>query len=529
MNSPFVVGVCGDTNLDLGQLTTAIDGATRFLRDLGQHLPDTRVRVLVDSSNNVGLAMASAASALGVPVDVRCNAPGEVFDDLLIRRSNLLLVMWDGRLSGTCGQPGEVVCRFLGIQVARDQGADSCQIVMADDDPESVERPVFWVPAGQHRGAAARDCQPCFLLAAGDDFLQVQRKMPATLQRELADLNEFNAEFARLNSQGSLALSESLRIDENSVIAPEIAPALENIDAQYVKADSLAIHNQRRSDRLFDLFGVMAFTMGLAYLTYEKITESRLLLIAYVFVLITSVLAYHFLHEKRWFGKHLAYRALAETLRARFYLTLAGIDHRMCAGELITLAGIDKFLGFSWIRFILDSIESAPGEAFHSNETFSSHARLVDQEWVDTQYRYFARKVAKMEKESRRVKHLKSAVLLVILMVISAMFIFGDVLDHVDARLGLPVKNVMTFCMGFLAVLLGVWELRQNKMATRELLWQYRNQLSLFARAKMQLAQVRVRSGRDDLILELGKNSLMEIYLWAIHRYHREHAPPTGP
>ena len=29
--------------------------------------------------------------------------------------------------------------------------------------------------------------------------------------------------------------------------------------------------------------------------------------------------------------------------------------------------------------------------------------------------------------------------------------------------------------------------------------------------------------------MQLGENSLMEIYLWAIHRYHREHAPPAAP
>jgi hypothetical protein len=31
---------------------------------------------------------------------------------------------------------------------------------------------------------------------------------------------------------------------------------------------------------------------------------------------------------------------------------------------------------------------------------------------------------------------------------------------------------------------------------------------------------------RDDLLMQLGENSLTEIYLWAIHRYHREHTPP---
>jgi hypothetical protein len=65
-------------------------------------------------------------------------------------------------------------------------------------------------------------------------------------------------------------------------------------------------------------------------------------------------------------------------------------------------------------------------------------------------------------------------------------------------------------------------------MATQELLWQYRSQLSQFERARAQLRRITNRSRRDDLLMELGENSLMEIYLWAIHRYHREHAPPAA-
>ncbi len=94
--------------------------------------------------------------------------------------------------------------------------------------------------------------------------------------------------------------------------------------------------------------------------------------------------------------------------------------------------------------------------------------------------------------------------------------------------LGVPLKNVLTFLMGFFAVLLGVWELHQDKMATRELLWQYRNQLSHFSRARAQLARMTRPQRRNDVLVELGKDSLMESYLWAIHRYHREHEPPAA-
>ena len=75
----------------------------------------------------------------------------------------------------------------------------------------------------------------------------------------------------------------------------------------------------------------MAFAMGLAYLVYEKLTESRVLLIAYLLTLLTSLGSYHVLQGKHWFGKHLTYRSLAETLRARFYLRLAGADHGRCS------------------------------------------------------------------------------------------------------------------------------------------------------------------------------------------------------
>ena len=80
----------------------------------------------------------------------------------------------------------------------------------------------------------------------------------------------------------------------------------------------------------------------------------------------------------------------------------------------------------------------------------------------------------------------------------------------------------------FLAVLLGVWELHQTKMATRELLWQYRNQLGHFERARMHLERITSMTRRDEILVKLGRDSLMESYLWTIHRYHREHEPPAS-
>jgi hypothetical protein len=136
--------------------------------------------------------------------------------------------------------------------------------------------------------------------------------------------------------------------------------------------------------------------------------------------------------------------------------------------------------------------------------------------------------VERLERSSRRIRMLRDAVFVVILVVIVILFLFGEPMHHREVSKGVTVSNLLTFCMGFLAVLLGVWELHQDKMATRELLWQYRNQLNHFSRARTQLSRITQQNRRNDVLVELGRDSLMESYLWTIHRYHREHEPPSA-
>jgi hypothetical protein len=553
-NSPFIIGLTGHPDLEPPQIPQLIDAVIRFLLEIKQHLPDTQVRVMLDVRNGVSLAIARAILALDVSVDALL-APGSdatpirdlpshpqaqrievvaatsgAHTDILMRRSSLLLALWDGRSSSAPDDTADQVFRFLGVRGEQSETIHTIEVSTDAHDLAVTAQLVFWVPVrrGSHEAAESAQ-QPVYLLSAADNVLDVQQSMPSSLKRDLADLNEFNLEFERLTADGRLVHSASLIRDQSAITATSDASVLENIDRQYVKADSLAGYMQRRSDRLFNVFGITALTMALAYLIYDKITESKILLMLYMLILFISLLTFYFFQTKRWFGKHLSYRALAETLRVRFYLALAGVDRRMDSRELIALTGIYRFRGFGWISFALDSIEPIAIEAVQSTEKYALRARLVDQDWVEDQYRYFARKVAAMERHRYWVGRLKSSVFIAVLIVLTAMFMLGGALHHIDARTGLPLKNVLTFCSGSLAVVLGVWELRQNKMAVQELLWQYRNQLRRFARARIQLQRISSRGRRDDILEELGENALMEIYLWAIHRYHREHAPPAAP
>ena len=576
-NSPFMVGVSGHRDLDPAELPRLREAVTDFVRQLKEHLPDTALRMVVGMAEGADLLVAETALELGVRVEavlpmpldqyaadfdadnlarlkdllrrpgVRCvelasgvrdravarrssaqrDAMYANLTDTLIRRSSLLLALWDGQASQLPGGTADTVLRYLGVRTDENPHAETIEFVSAGEEPDITARLVYWTPAARSGTASkSEERLPCFLSGVGDNVLQVQQTMPSPLKLQLAELNSYNLEFQRITAAGRLTAPDSLMATLPACGTVTDRTMLEDIDAQYGKADALAVYYQRRSDRLFDLFAFMAFAMGLAYLIYDKLTESRALLIAYLLTLLAGLGAYYVLQGKRWFGKHLTYRALAETLRARFYLRLAGADHRVNAAEVLALSGIERFEGFSWIGFVLKGIEPADMRALTNRELDSGEARWVEQAWIQNQHRYFTVKVACLERSSRRVNHLRRTLLIVILVVISALFVFGDVLDHLDMGLGVPVKNILTFVLGLLAVLLGVWELHQNKMATRELLWQYRNQVSHFSWAKAQLERVTSPRRRNDVLVELGRDSLMESYLWAIHRYHREHEPP---
>jgi hypothetical protein len=572
-NSPFIVGLVGHLDLGPTLIRPLIEAVVSWLLEIKQRLPDTDVRLMFDARNDANLAIARATLGLEISLDALIVAPvsGDAASsdpelrkdvlnhpqvqrielaakqscgpqDILIRRASLLLACWDGNSSSLANDTADQVFRFLGVAGDQSESGNTIEVSSVADDLEVAARLVLWVPVrrgGRETSEGSEGSEgpdgsggvgrPCYLLFAGDGVLEVQQSIPPSFERRLADLNEYNVEFERVVADGSLVRGESLLGNDPATMALSDASDLENIDRQFVKADSLAGFMQRRSDRLFNAFAITAFAMGLAYLIYDKITESKVLLMVYVLILLVSLLGFYFVQTKRWFGKYLSYRALAETLRVRFYLALAGVDRRMHSRQLIELTGIYRFAGFGWISIVLDNIESAAVNAGDVIENHTLRARLVQQNWIEDQYRYFIRKVASMERNRFWVGRLKSSVFIAVLIELLAMFMFGGALHNVDARTGLPFKNVLSFCTGCLAVMLGAWELRQNKMAVQELLWQYRNQLRRFQQARKQLQRTTNRGRRDAIVEQLGENSLMEIYLWAIHRYHREHAPPAAP
>jgi hypothetical protein len=570
---PLLIGVCGHRNLDPSCVTELASAVRTQLLRLANALPSTEIRLLCGMAAGTDLIVARTAIEAGAQVEavlpmplaqyradfdpdsyeelekllahpqVRCveltpaqrlDEPGgrdKVYQSLgtaLIRRSSILLAAWDGKSTRLTGGTFDTLIRYLDCH-GGEEGEFVEPVFIPGGDMEAGDAIVYWIPV-RRTGEEARGGVPkaCFLTAAGQNRLAVHAELPSSVAEEWCELDDFNHEY-------HLLARNSDRRSQNSLLSslpPELnfpdAKLLHDIDARYSIADSLAMHYQRRSDGLFKLFAALTLLIGGTFLVYELLIDSRWVLVIYLVVLAVSLTLFRILNRNHWFSGHLACRTLAESLRVKFYLVLAYADHLVDAREFMSISGINSFDGFGWFRHVLRSVERTDAVGASRLANGSATDVAVERAWINDQHAYFTRKVKRLTHIEHREAHYKQAMFAVTLIAIIGLVFYGEDMEHIEYLVPVPIKDLVMFVWGSLTVMLGVWELHQDKMATRELLWQYRAQLRHFARAQAQLNMTTGMTGRLKVIAQLGRESLMESYLWAIHRFHREHEPPSG-
>lgn len=219
-NSPFIVGVSGHRDLHPADITRLRGAVTAFLRELGELLPDTELRIMVGMAAGADLLVAQTAVALGVGVDamlpmplneyaadfdteslgllqsllqhpaVRCVelplprssvAPDVANRDAryanltqqLIRHSSLLLALWDGKSSPLVGGTADTILRCLGARTDDTTREEPIAFVDAVGEIELAQRLVYWIPTLRNDdGPAVTASPPCFLSGLGDNVLQ---------------------------------------------------------------------------------------------------------------------------------------------------------------------------------------------------------------------------------------------------------------------------------------------------------------------------------------------------------------------
>ena len=567
----FAVGVVGHRDLVVGDTADIRADVARFLAELASRVPHATIQVVTGLAAGADLVVAEVARELGVSVVAVLPMPWEMYrrdfsgeerqraermlaadgvevaelpppDDVdmaaaqsdgaerdrlyvglmdhLVARSHLLLALWDGEVTGLPGGTGDVVLAYLG---GRDLDLPPGPVDLGDqaDAAEGADAVVAWVPVRRSSGLPRADRSIRFLVVGVRPSAPVvSGEFPAVLEARLEALDDHLRDAAQISGAeepgGGSGLLSILDGD-----ADQLAHALRPIADEFERADRSAVIHQRRSNLVFKAMALIAGAMGLVFLMYAKIDALEVYLAIYLGLSLAGYLLYSLARRCDWFTRHLTDRVVAESLRVRFYLALCGVPDGLHAERLLDLLGISRLRGFAWVRDAWRVGALPSGAALVD----PSAVDRVRRSWIDDQAEYFRARLADLLRRQERLERVRSALFGLAFVAGVVLLFFAEDLGEVEITGTLDLKTAVLVLMGLLPLWLGIWELYQNKMATRELIWQYRNQAEHFTAASRALARPLSPDEQRRVLVDLGDRALFEVYLWSLHRFHREYEP----
>jgi hypothetical protein len=435
--------------------------------------------------------------------------------------------LWDGEMERKPGGTLDVLTSFLDRQFDSDPGDALPDPIQTTDVPPGHAGPTaVWV-RGSRAGSDAKGSsaiEPAVYVGPSGlpGVWHGSHTMPPALADMVDDLSRTTLESIRTDGAvPGYPLLEGVPDD----LAPARRSATDDIHTAYLAADRLAMLNQRRSDLAFIGASLIAAGMGFAFLWFAKIDDHLGWLYAYLVLFAVGYGLFRTAHYRRWLHNHLSFRVLAETLRVRYFMALLGLDERVDVRRVMAQTGVSSFPGFAWAREA-DRIGVPLAQGLP--DSIASLGEVVNVHWVDDQAAYFGRKVEQLKVRHERLELVQRALYVLSFVAVLAIITYGTDLKTVYVPGHVSIKTVLIFLMGLLPLWLTLWELHQGRMATRELLWQFQNQATIFARASSDLQGTGHEDAKAQIYVDLAERSLFETYLWTIHRFHREFSPPSG-
>ncbi len=454
----------------------------------------------------------------------------------IVEQSNIVTTVWDGVNSGLKGGTADVVLSYLNAKNVDENIVNEAVSFVGDEvSVNESSNSVYWLAVSKEKEAYHQTDEsvsaPCYLTGClGEYTAKKHDVMPQKLCQEIQDIDEYNQTFKSLNTGGKITTEYSLLTSYQASDNTEKNTLLKNIDDEFLKADAIALSHQKKSDGQFKLFAYMAALMGLFFLVYAKIIASKFLLILYLLLFVLGWFFFKSAEKNKCFTKHLTARVFAETLRTQFYLTLIGKPETIKVVNLMDDTGISQFKGASWLKQAVISLLSEHKQGIEESSISKKEEDMafVCQHWLVEQAKYFKNKTKNLSSHHHKLEKIKgilfagSAIATISLILFKYQLVDIVLFAHVDA------KTFTVLLMGLLPFWLAVWELYQNKMAIKELLWQYQNQSIAFSQAQREIENATTLEQKSDVLVRLAHRSMMENYIWIIHRYHREHEPPTA-
>ncbi|MFT5007177.1 MAG: hypothetical protein ACI8YI_002810, partial [Paracoccaceae bacterium] len=393
--------------------------------------------------------------------------------DYLVRRSNILLALWDGKMIEGKGGTSDVLSGYLSGHAKHVTPARVTDRTMGFVDCGDL---AIWIPTPRRSDPeATAKSEPKCLISDSSGMTFIERDfIPDQFVDRWSGFDAYAKD--RHSDKAAQIDAYPLAMEGDSSISADARA----IDAEFIRADQLAMANQQFSDLLFKGFGLIAGGMGLFFLIYAKLAAMKIYLVIYIALFLAGYILFKIGGKKHWFGHHLAYRALAETMRVQFFLLISGAGKDFSTRRVLSITSVDRFKRFEWLQ---DAVRCTEPLTYDGHASDESRLAQVSERWIDDQAGYFSRKLKSLHTQHGRLEIIKAGLLLGSVAGALALIFFKKTLLHLD-MIGYDGKAWLVFMMGLLPLWLAVWELYQGKMATRELLWQYANQRRYFAAAK---------------------------------------------
>ena len=436
--------------------------------------------------------------------------------EFLIRRSNLIIAIWDGRFIGEEGGTSEVVRNYL--RVKKNQSREM-HLFSKKERGEISSNLVIWIPCRRQpqRGLVSKNVEYLFSEDPSDKIWRAKNRPNSLRERTL----EFREIAEKINKFKEYSVHSLIPNPDQ-----KIRKDLKVIDYLFGLTNLTALKFQKSSDNSFIFLSLLGGFTGFTYLVYAEITQLKLLLVLYVIIIMLSFLFFRSTKKSGVFKFHLASRNIAELLRLRFFARLSGVDaqEEFRFSELIDEF---RFSSFSTSRAIADLVRSSEPLACDMSSKPSEDLEEVREKWLIDQVKYFSMKGKNLSENIRKISFLKAFLLPSSLLQAILLLFFSNELQNISF-LGLNLQAISLFIMGLFPLMLAIWELYENKKASRELQWQYFDQNKFFEKGVRQFDQAPSIEEKQKVISKIIRQSVSELYQWMLHRYHREHDPPRG-
>lgn len=323
-----------------------------------------------------------------------------------------------------------------------------------------------------------------------------------SLAKILEKTDNFNKESDSLKSFNNYSLLN------NEV---EIKSKIKGLEDIYNIADNLSLRKQRSYIKILKNIATISVLLVLCYLLYDE-ASLNICLIGFGVLLTSYALFYYAVNKINKHESYLEYRALSESMRVQYYLSLLNIHKCVCDFYTWT-----QQLEFIWIKKAVNAL------TIGKNNTDEVSESVIKKHWIDEQLKYHTTAIEKDTNKYQVMKRVTQCMLtLICLMYIVVLVLeygFNNTMN--SSIFSLDLRTIFKIAWGCTSAVTVFISAYYGKMSLERKLEDHEKMILLFKEASSKYDKYPKK--HKDLFINLAKEEIIENGNWV--SYCKENKP----